>query len=298
MLDLHILQSGVYKRISVRLFGNFVEKYVDHFEPLKPHLNGAGIQILLKTWVCMIIFGTVAIYLVSLIVSLAVVIIIDFGFMFFIYVIIFIPILAASFAFVLFYIYPIQKANSIKGEIDNNLPFALAQMSAIVSSGIPPEYMFEMLTDFEEYGSIANHAKMIVRNIRTFGMSSNRAINDVANKTPSQDFRQILMGITTTIQKGGNLVDYIKEMSDKSLFEYSMKREKYLKTLSTYADIYTALLVAAPLMMLAILGVMSIIGGDVLGLSIGDLIVVITWVVLPALNASFLAFIHMTYPGI
>jgi flagellar protein FlaJ len=293
-----MLESFPYKKIAVRLFGKIVDKYIEHFEPLKPHLNGAGIQILLKTWVCIILFGTISIFLVSLLISFVVVMLFDFGMLFFIYVIVFIPILAASFAFMFFYIYPIQRANSIKGEIENNLPFALAHMSAIVSSGIPPEHMFDMLTDFEEYGGIARHAEMIVRNIRTFGMSSTRAINDVANKTPSPTFRQILMGITTTIGKGGNLVDYIKEMSDKALFEYSMRREKYLKTLSTYADIYTALLVAAPLMMLAILGVMSIIGGEVLGLSIGDLIILITWVVLPALNASFLVFIHTTYPGI
>jgi flagellar protein FlaJ len=288
----------IYKIISVRLFGKLVDKYIDNFTPLKPHLEGAGIQILLKTWVCMILFGTSGLYLLSLIVTFSVVFFLDLGPIFLVYTVVFIPILAASFSFVFFYIYPIQKSNSIKGEIENNLPFALAHMSAIVSSGIPPEHMFDMLTDFEEYGGIANHAKMIVRNIRTFGMSSTRAISDVANKTPSQTFRQVLMGITTTIEKGGNLVDYIKEMSDKALFEYSMRREKYLKTLSTYADIYTALLVAAPLMMLAILGVMSIIGGEVLGLGIGDLITLITWIVLPALNASFLAFIHTTYPGI
>lgn len=289
---------SIFKKLSVRIFGRVIDKYMDHFAPLKPHLSGAGIQILLKTWVCIILLGATIVYVISLLVSLIVVMLFDFGVLFFIYFIIFIPILASSFAFVFFYIYPIQKANSIKGEIENNLPFALAHMSAIVSSGIPPEHMFDMLTDFEEYGAIAKHSEMIVRNIRTFGMSSTRAINDVAEKTPSQTFRQVLMGITTTIQKGGNLVDYIKEMSDKSLFEYSMKREKYLKTLSTYADIYTALLVAAPLMMLAILGVMSIIGGEVLGLGIGDLITLITWVVLPAVNASFLAFIHTTYPGI
>jgi archaellum biogenesis protein FlaJ (TadC family) len=171
-------------------------------------------------------------------------------------------------------------------------------MNAIVSSGIPPEHMFDMLTDFEEYGDISTNARMIVRNVRTFGMSSNNAITSVAKKTPSQSFRQVLMGIATTIEKGGNLEEYIKSMSDKALFEYGIKRDKYLKTLSTYADIYTALLVAAPLMMLAVLGVMGIIGGQVLGLSIGDLILLITFLVLPALNISFLAFIHMTYPGV
>lgn len=289
---------GIYKRISVRLFGLLYDKYEENFLPLRPHLRGASIQVLLKTWVCMILLTSVILYIGTLSTVLILSNFIPLDIVVLAYLILFMPVLVASIGFFIFYIYPMERAKTIMNQIDNNLPFALAHMSAIASSGIPPEYMFEMLTDFDEYGGIANHAKMIVRNIHTFGMSSTRAISDVAQKTPSASFKQILMGISTTIEKGGNLVDYMKEMSDKALFEYSIKREKYLKTLSTYADIYTALLVAAPLMMLAILGVMGIIGGQILGLSIEDLILVLTFIILPILNISFLAFIHLTYPGV
>ena len=65
-----------------------------------------------------------------------------------------------------------------------------------------------------------------------------------------------------------------------------------------YADIYTALLVAAPLMMLSLLATMSIIGGNILGLTIQELIILITWIVLPVTNITYLAFIHVTYPGV
>ena len=87
-------------------------------------------------------------------------------------------------------------------------------------------------------------------------------------------------------------------MSDKALFDYRIKREKYLKTLSTYADIYTALLVAAPLFLLSTLATMSIIGGDVMGFSTSEIVTIMTWLVLPLMNIGFLAFIHITYPGV
>lgn len=287
-----------YKKMSVRFFSGIVDSYMDNFKALKPHLEGAGIPMLLKTWVCVIFLSSAIAYAASLALVVALVFLIELHFYIVLYMVVLLPVLVASLVFFIFYIYPIQKAKSVQNEIENNLPFALANMSAIMSSGIPPEHMFDMLTDYDEYGNMANSCKMIVRNIKTFGMSSVRAIADVADKTPSQSFKQILMGIATTIEKGGNLVEYIKQMSDKSLFEYGIKREKYLKTLSTYADIYTALLVAAPLMMLSVLGVMGIIGGSVMGLSINDLITLTTFAVLPALNVIFLAFIHMTYPGV
>ncbi|MFH1445666.1 MAG: type II secretion system F family protein [Nanoarchaeota archaeon] len=287
-----------YKRLSVAFFGTIVEKYIKNFEQLNPHIKGANIRMLLKTWVSIIFMSSFIAFFASLFAVAIIGFLLGFDLLTFIYFLISVPILAGAGTGILFYVYPIQKASSIKSSIDNNLPFALSHMSAIASSGIPPEYMFELLTDFKEYGEISKQAAMVVRNIKTFGMSSLNAIKDVSERTSSTSFKEILVGISTTIEKGGNLINYVNEMAERQMFEYRIKREKYLKTLSTYADIYTALLVAAPLMMLAVLGVMGIIGGEVFGLSIQDLIFLITWVVLPALNIAFLTFVHMTYPGI
>lgn len=288
----------LYKKVAVGFFGGIVDKYIEYFKSLKPKLLGANMQILLKTWVCVILLTTTLSFFLSIFIITILFFILAFDFILFIILLISVPVTVAVIVFFIFYIYPVQRAERIKNSIETNLPFALAHINAIASSGIPPEYMFELLTEFKEYGEISQQAKLIVRNIRTFGMSSVSAINNVAERTPSLAFKQVLTGISSTIEKGGNLVGYINEMSKEALFNYRIKREKYLKTLSTYADIYTALLVAAPLMMLSILGIMSIIGGTVLGLGINELIVLITWVILPALNVSFLAFVHVTYPGV
>jgi flagellar protein FlaJ len=210
---------------------------------------------------------------------------------------VFAPVMTSSVVFVILYLYPIQKSSSMRNSIDNSLPFALAHMSAIASSGIPPEFMFELLTGFGEYGEVSRQAGLIVRNIKTFGMSSVNAIADVANRTPSPAFRQVLMGMHSTIEKGGNLTTYLDEMSERSLFDYRIKRENYAKTLSTYADFYAAVLITAPIMMIVVLGVMSIIGGDIMGFAANDLIFLMTWVMVPLMNIAFIAFLHFSYPS-
>jgi len=287
-----------YTRAATITFGWLAGRFTKTFEGLKPGLLGSGMGILLKSWISIMFFTTFLAYIISLIVTATLNIALAFDFIMFLYAVVLAPIMIAAFVFLLLYIYPSQKAKSLQKSIETDLPFALAHMSAIASSGIPPEFMFELLIGFEEYKAVSKQAQQIVRNIKNYGMSSVAAMNDVAKKTPSPAFKQILNGMASTIEKGGNLIEYLKEMSDKALFEYRMRREKYLKTLSTYADIYTALLVAAPLMMLAVLGVMSIIGGEILGMTIQDIINLITWAVLPFLNIAFLAFIHVTYPGV
>ncbi|MFH1978214.1 MAG: type II secretion system F family protein [Candidatus Aenigmatarchaeota archaeon] len=291
------LEDG-YKKLSVVIFGGIADKYSDTFKQLKPYIAGARLGVMLKTWISMILFSSLLAYVISLAFVSAFVFFFQLELVMTIYFIAFIPILVASLTFVFFYIYPIQKSSSIKSSMDTDLPFALAHMSAIASSGVPPEAMFRLLTNFKEYRYIAKDATTIVRNIETFGMSSPVAISNVADKTPSPMFKQILEGIVSTIEKGGNIVSYLNQMSEKALFEYRIRRDNYMKMLSLYADIYTALLVAAPLMMLSVLGIMNIIGGEILGLTVNELIWLMTWIILPVLNVLFILFIHITYPEV
>ena len=286
-----------YKGISAAAFGGLARSSVSSFSSLKPHLMGAGIKVLLETWIAMIYFATALAYAASLAALLALSLFVPFDFMTFMYMMVFGPVMAASLVFALLYIYPVQKSMSIRNSIDNNLPFALAHMNAIASSGIPPEFMFELLTGFKEYGHVSKQAGLVVRNIKTFGMSSVNAIAEVAKRTPSPAFKQILAGIQSTIEKGGNLTEYLGQMSERSLFEYRLKRENYAKTLSTYADFYTAVLISAPIMMIVVLGVMSVIGGDIMGMAATDLIFLMTWLIIPMVNIVFIAFLHITYPG-
>lgn len=285
----------VAKRLAVSFFGRFAD--ADAFHHLEKDLKAGSIHLLPRTYASLTLFAAVAAWVVSLVGISLYFMFVPFlpGSAFMLTVSI--PLFIAFAVFAGLYFYPSQRAKSMRRSIENDLPFAVAHMSSIASSGIPPGAMFELLTGFDEYRDVAKQASLVVRNMKTFGMSSVSAIESVANTTPSMEFRQLLTGISFNIEKGGDLPTYLKNMAEKALFDYRIKRENYLKTLSTYADIYTALLVAAPLMMLAILGILSIIGGEIVGLTIDQLIFILTFAILPFLNLAFLAFIHITYPG-
>jgi len=286
---------SIYEKVAKATFGWLAEKTIDNFDPLRPHLKGARIKVLIKIWVSVIFLSSFVAYFASLAAVLIFGMFFDIFYLIYWIMLIFIPILASAFTFLSLYVYPMQRAKSRAKSIENNLPFAITHMSAIASSGIPPEFMFSLIAGFKE---ISEEANMIVKNIRTFGSSSVAAMKNIATQTPSRQLKEILIGISSTIETGGNLSAYLKEMSDKALFDYKIKREKYIKTLSTYADIYTALLVAAPLFLLSTMAIMSIIGGDIMGLSTSQIVTLMTWLLLPFMNITFLAFIHITYPGV
>jgi len=71
-----------------------------------------------------------------------------------------------------------------------------------------------------------------------------------------------------------------------------------MQTLSTYADFYTAVLIAAPLFFVSVLSVMSLVGGSVFGLSIPNAMRIGVYAMIPLMNIMFILFIHYTQPTI
>jgi flagellar protein FlaJ len=198
----------------------------------------------------------------------------------------------------LFHSYPFHLLTSKKSSIETNMPFAINHMAAIASSSVPPVFIFRLLSDIREYGEVAHECDRVMRNIDVFGMDITSAIKNVAERTPSSGFRQFLYGIVSTIETGGDLKKFFENAAKDALFEYRLKREKYMQTLSTYADFYTAVLIAAPLFFISILAVMALIGGQVLGLSIPIAMRIGIFVILPLLNITFILFIHYTQPKV
>ncbi len=198
----------------------------------------------------------------------------------------------------IYHSYPFHLLTSKKNSIEGNLPFAINHMAAISASGVPPFVTFKLLTNIPEYGEVANEAKRIVRNVDTFGMDVVSAMKNVAERSPSTEFRQTLFGIISTIETGGDLKRFLENAAKEALFTYRLKREKYLQTLSTYADFYTAVLIAAPLFFVSVLSVMSLVGGEVFGLSIPAAMRIGVYAMIPLMNIMFIAFIHYTQPSI
>lgn len=292
-----------YKRFSNLIFGWLSERYLDSFANLKGYLDEANLNILFKSYISMIFMTSFLSFIIS-----------TTAFTFILYIIIvdtwltgfiislFIGAITGGITFVLAYLYPIQKANSRSRNIKGNMAFAANHMSSVASSKVPPYVIFDLLAGFDEYGEISKEAKKIVRNVDTFGKDIATSIREVAATTPSKEFSELLNGMVSTIQTGGNLEDYLRVQAEESMFQYRINREKYLESLSTYADFYTAVLIAAPLFLIAILAVMNMVGGEIemMGreFEINELMSLGTYILIPMMNIAFIVFIYMTQPEV
>jgi flagellar protein FlaJ len=165
-------------------------------------------------------------------------------------------------------------------------------MGAIAESGIPPYVIFKLISQFREYGEVANEMRRIVHNIDSFGLDPLTAVKQSAERSPSNELKQVLLGFVSTTESGGDIKNYLKNAGERALFEWRMKRERFLQQLDAYAEIYTGLFIAAPLFIVSIFAVMNMIQPSIGGYSILELMRLSVYVIVPVLNTGFIMFLR------
>ena len=285
--------------LANRYFRNFGElilsRYPESFEKLFKAMRYANMKILSKTYVNVILLIT------SLAFAASFLILVLIGFLNINIYTIFIRPLIGSILFSLAafgttYTYPFVKADQRSKIIDANLPFAINHMSAVATSGLPPDMMFRIVSQSKEYKEIGVELRKCVEYIDLFGYDLTTAIQSIAATTPSREFKEFLDGALATLTSGGDFGLFLREKSDQAMFAYKLRMEKYNETVSTYSDVYMGIMIVAPVFFIAILSLVSILGGKILGLDIQTLIVLGTYAIIPILNVAFLLFLEVSQP--
>lgn len=281
-----------YNAMSTVLFGGVVDRIGKNFEFLRDNLPKADIKIPFRTYLSVVFLNTIVVYMVSLVLFTVLSTILEVKLAHRIILMGYLPLVFAVLAFGFLVIYPHQRVSSRRKNIDVNLPFALTHMAAIAESGVPPYMIFKLLSNFDEYGEIAREMKVLVRNIDTYGVDPLTAVREMAERTPSNQLRQTFLGIISATESGGDVKTYIKNAGEQAMFDWRLKRDKFMQQLSAYAEFYTGILIAAPLFLISLFAVMNMIQPNIGGFDILTLTKLSIYILVPFLNAGFLLFLR------
>ncbi|MFH1420435.1 MAG: type II secretion system F family protein [Candidatus Aenigmatarchaeota archaeon] len=193
----------------------------------------------------------------------------------------------------LFYIYPGTAAGNREKNIEKMLPFATAYLTAIASGNVQMSAMFETLSKFEKYGEIGIEAKTIARNIDLFGMTAVESIRRVAERTPSEDLRDLLFGVNNILISGGNIMDYLDGQSNELMASYRRAITKYAQNLSLFVEIYLTLLITGSVFFIVLSSVIAVISG---GLGTVLLQTFVVFILLPLISIAFIVLIKSMSP--
>jgi flagellar protein FlaJ len=201
------------------------------------------------------------------------------------------------FSIVGFSLYPVYCADKHKRELDDELPFTTGYMSILASAGVSTEKIFHSLSMLSEPLAASSEARDIIKQVNLFGLDIISALEKTSNRTPSKKLRDMLEGMISTIHSGGNLGVFLREKFKIHMRLKRVSLKKYADSLSILSEIYVALLLTGPLLLVIMLSVMSVLGGGGLGMFSSDLLLgLLTYVAIPVCALIFLIILDSTSP--
>ncbi len=286
-----------YRLAAYRRLREYVDLLSPSFKDLPDSLRSAKILMTSEEFIAGTLATSIFVFIASFFLMFILLIFLGYS----LNLIVFLTALTGAFilsimAFMGFAFYPTYKINSRKQNIEGDLPYAVTHMATIAGTGIPPNKIFELMSKFDEYEEISEECKDIVRNTNVFGYNINTSLKEIALKCPSKKFADLLWGIISIIRSGGVIRDYLNEEAKAMLEEHRRIEKDYIETLSMLSEIYTTMFVAAPILFIVMLAIMSIIGG--LNLPIGGkgLLELTIYLVIPAMSVLFILLLDSSKP--
>ena len=284
--------------IAYNVLGSRTEWILPLFKDLDVKLRKSGLKVNFKVYVSLTIFATLLVCAATLALTPCL-----------LFLLFNVPLLPAVlfgvggslFAFVCstlaFYFYPIYRADALKRELEDELPFTTGYMAILASAGVPPERMFYSLSNLNVPLAVTPEAKDVIRDVNLFGSDIISALEETSKRTPSQRFRETIEGLISTIHSGGNLPAYLRQKSKEYMRLKRISLKKYSDNLSMLSEVYVTLLLTGPLFLVIMLVVMAMLGGGGLGILNPDLLLeLLTYIGIPLGAVAFLVILDAVSP--
>jgi flagellar protein FlaJ len=196
-----------------------------------------------------------------------------------------------------FYAYPIYKADSLKRDLEDELPFTAGYMSILAGAGVPPDFIWRSLAQVDSSLAVSTVARTVVRDIELFGFDAISALETTSKRTPSERFKELIEGFISVVHSGGNLVKYLRNRSQQYMKLKQIALKRFSDTLGVLAEFYVTLMVAGSLIFVVMLAVMAMLGTGGFGpLDSRLLLQLLTYIGLPVGSVIFLIVLDMFSP--
>jgi flagellar protein FlaJ len=275
----------LYKQ-SFELFRGPVKKYDKFFAPLQNSLRRAHITVPPEHWAGFAIFTGIVTGAVSLIFILLFGLGLGFGLLTIPAAVVMAPLLG-TIGFLLAFYYPNIIADERKKKIENALPFGVLYMSTLARAGFPPQKIASLMAGFKEYGELSHESSKIANDVDALGLDISDALNRAIKRSPSPQWTELLAGLKTTINVGGDLASFLDQKADGFVSDYKRRLGEFSNFLTLMIEIYITLVIVGGIFFIVISSVMSSIGAvPVSLLKTANLLIVIIGI--PVLTGAFI----------
>ncbi|MGI0008639.1 MAG: type II secretion system F family protein [Nitrosopumilaceae archaeon] len=288
--------SGIYAA-SYKLLGNRVKFLYPRLIGLENKLDKAMMPVPYEAYLCSMVVMGIIIGIVSMVMAIAFVFIINIQQ---IELRIFFPFISAAAGFEaglgVMYKYPEVNISTRKRRLQEEAPYFIGYMATLAASGLTLEGIFKAIAKENTKEEFVRSARYIIRDVDILGMDIISALSDLIRKTPSEAFSELLEGLISTIQTGGNLKEYFTALAKVQMEEKKQTIQKMTASLGIIAEMYTILLVVFPLMAIIMFSIMATMATSFMGLDITTMMMLISYLLVPIFGIVILIMIDGMVP--
>lgn len=173
------------------------------------------------------------------------------------------------------------------GRINLLLPEALSFMYAQSKSDVNYLNIIRSVAMAKDaYGPVAREFQIIVRRCEYFGEDIQTAIEKQANATPSTELARILHNFKSHIEHGADITTFLKEEAEAAREDAKNKESAVMEQFSLVNTLYMTVGIAPVFILAVIIGVSSFQNIP------GSILLVITYIVIPAVSTIFIFIIE------
>ena len=282
-----------------RLIGDRLTRVLPFFEDLKVNLLKANLKIAFPVYVAyMLFFSTVAFTAVFAVASISTLL---YGLTASLSLLLGLALglLAWALTFAALYAYPSMLADTRKRHLEEELPYLASHMAVLSQAGMTPERIFRSIsmTGSKGFRSVAaEEARNVVRDIHLLGFDVVTAMERSSGRSPSKRFSDFINGLIAVTKSGGDMTKYFMSAARGFMDSARIAARQLADTLGTIAELYVAMMVVFPLVVVIMLAVMGIIGGSIAGLSITTVMYLVAYFILPVLAMILLLLLDSLMP--
>lgn len=286
--------SKAIRKIGYLRFGRFLEPWIEkgRFDNLNRSLKTAGMDISVRAYLGSALFSSFLVGILSLFITSGVLFLLlpainpSITMEILVSMSILIGLITAVICgittYAPFLYWPKMRAADRKILIEAGLPSTASYLSAMSSSGVPPNRLFHSLAGEESVArELSKESKRITRDIEIFGYDILKALRTAAERSPSERFAKFLDGMSATITSGGDLTYFLSAESRALMKLKEEETKEFIEQLGVLAEIFMILGVVAPLFFVVILAILSVISPES-GVS-STMMVGLTYVIMPIL---------------
>lgn len=178
-------------------------------------------------------------------------------------------------------VYPTYKGGEERRQVDDALVFTVGFASILAAAGMNMERVIERVASITTNVGTKRVLSRVIRNLEVFGQDIRTAILDASAHAASLRMAKILENMMVSAQTGGELFGYLVFETKQQFVDKRSKLDRTMTSLIYLGEIYVAVFVVGPIVLILMLTLMSSFGGAIGGFSPVDQMNLLVFVGIP-----------------